>query len=177
MSANNYQREDTTSCGPEDPNFTAFIKVTSLIGGHDAVEEFLACGLWPLGQQFGFLVETKESPLSKVLVPMLQITATIGEWESEAQFVPRIEKAANELIGRYNLVEHKAYQGFSTCGSTIFSNWLEISASPGLSLLCGNANLLPRAWLRRWRKPLADADVARYLLVPWLRPHWGACSS
>jgi hypothetical protein len=71
MSANNYQREDTTSCGPEDPNFTAFIKVTSLIGGHDAVEEFLACGLWPLGQQFGFLVETKESPLSKVLVPML----------------------------------------------------------------------------------------------------------
>jgi hypothetical protein len=36
----------------------------------NAVEDFLACGLWPHGEQFGFQVETKESPLSKVLVSM-----------------------------------------------------------------------------------------------------------
>jgi hypothetical protein len=33
------------------------------------------------------------------------------ERESGAKFVARIEKAANELVGRYNLTEHKAYKG------------------------------------------------------------------
>jgi hypothetical protein len=68
-----------SSCGPEDANVAAFVEVTSLISGCDVVEEFLASDLWPLGQQFGFQLEIKESPLSKVLVPMLQITTAIGE--------------------------------------------------------------------------------------------------
>jgi hypothetical protein len=102
---------DVPSCGPEDTDFTTFIEATSLIGGRDAVEEFLASGLWPLGQQFGFEVETKESPLSKVIVPTPRITTTIGQWESEAKFVMQIQNAANELVGRYNIAEHNAYQG------------------------------------------------------------------
>jgi hypothetical protein len=79
MTKLDYLREVPSSCGPEDANFVAFIQATSLISGHDAVEEFHARGLWPLGQQFSFQVETKESPLSKVLVPMPQITTAIGE--------------------------------------------------------------------------------------------------
>jgi hypothetical protein len=47
---------DVSSCSPEDAD--------------NAMEEFLASGLWPPGQQFGFDVETKESPLSKVIVLM-----------------------------------------------------------------------------------------------------------
>jgi hypothetical protein len=39
----------SSSCGPEDADFAAFIEATSLIGGHNAVEEFLASSLWPLG--------------------------------------------------------------------------------------------------------------------------------
>jgi hypothetical protein len=56
-----------------------FVQATSLIGGRDVVVEFLACSLWPLGQQFSFQVGMKESPLSKVLVLMPQIAAAIGE--------------------------------------------------------------------------------------------------
>jgi hypothetical protein len=41
---------------------------------NDVVEEFLASGLWPFGQQFGFQVERKEFPLSKVVVLMPLIT-------------------------------------------------------------------------------------------------------
>jgi hypothetical protein len=41
-------------CGLEDANFGAFVEATSIIGGHDAVEEFLTCGLWPLSENFGF---------------------------------------------------------------------------------------------------------------------------
>jgi hypothetical protein len=62
-------------------------------------------------EQFGFRVERKESPLSKMMVSMPQITTTIREWESEAMFVARIENAANLLVGKYNIAEHKTYQG------------------------------------------------------------------
>jgi hypothetical protein len=75
----NYLMEVPSSCGPEDANNMAFLEVTSLIGGHNVVEEFLASDLWPLGQQFGFEVERNESPLSKVQVPMPQVIATIRE--------------------------------------------------------------------------------------------------
>jgi hypothetical protein len=107
----NYLTEVPSSCGLENTNVAAFIEATSLIGGRVVMEEFLAFDLWPLGQQFGFQVERKESPLSKVLVSMPQITAAIEEWESEAKFVVRIEDAANELVARYNIMEHNAYQG------------------------------------------------------------------
>jgi hypothetical protein len=110
MTKMNYLTEVPSSCGPKDANVATFVEVTSLIGGHDVVEGFLASGLWPLGQQCGFQVERKESPLSKVLVPMPQITTAIAGLESEAKFVVRIEDAAKELVGRYNITEHNAYQ-------------------------------------------------------------------
>jgi hypothetical protein len=106
-----YEMDVFSSCGPEDADFAAFVQATSLIGGRDVVEEFLASGLWPLGRCFGFAVEMKESPLSRMTVPMPQVTTAIRERESGARFVACIEKAANELVGRYNLAEHKAYQG------------------------------------------------------------------
>jgi hypothetical protein len=70
MTKMNYLMEVPPSCGPEDANVAAFVEVTSLIGGRDVVEDFLASGFWPHGQQFGFQVEKNESPLSKVLVPI-----------------------------------------------------------------------------------------------------------
>jgi hypothetical protein len=94
-----------TPCGPEDANFAAFIEVTSIIGGHDATEEFLACGLWPLSEMFGFKVETRESPLLKIVVPMPQVDAAIGTEESGAKFEVRIVHAANLLVDNYNVVE------------------------------------------------------------------------
>jgi hypothetical protein len=106
----NYLMEVPSSCGLEDTNFVALVEVTSLFEGRNVVEEFLACGLWSLGEQFGFSVETKESPLPKVMVMMPQLITTIGEQESKAKFVVHIENAMNLLVGNYNIAEHKAYQ-------------------------------------------------------------------
>jgi uncharacterized alpha/beta hydrolase family protein len=75
------------------------------------VEEFPSSILWPLSQQFGFEVETMESLLSKVIVPMPRITTAIWQRESESTFVAWIEKVVNELDGRYNITKHNAYQG------------------------------------------------------------------
>jgi hypothetical protein len=56
-------------------------------------------------------VETKESPLSKVVVPMPQVTTIIGAHESNAEFEARIMYAVNLLVGNYNVVEYNAYHG------------------------------------------------------------------
>jgi hypothetical protein len=45
------------------------------------------------------------------MVLMPQITTAIGEWESEAKFVACVENAKNPLVGKYNIAEHKTYQG------------------------------------------------------------------
>jgi hypothetical protein len=78
MTLLNYLTEAPSDCRLEDANVVAFAEATSIIGGHDAMEEFLACGLWPLSEEFGFKVETNESPLSKVVVLMLHVSAIIG---------------------------------------------------------------------------------------------------
>jgi hypothetical protein len=51
-----HETDVSSSCGPEDGDFKAFVAATSLIGDRDAAEEFLASGLWPLGRQFSFSV-------------------------------------------------------------------------------------------------------------------------
>jgi hypothetical protein len=50
----------------------------------------------------------RESPLSKVTVPMPQVTAVIGEKETSAAFETRAVAAANTLVGNYNATEHKS---------------------------------------------------------------------
>jgi hypothetical protein len=70
MTPLNYLMEAPSDCSLEEANFTTFVEATSIIGGHDTLEEFLACGLSPLSKKFGFEVEAKESPLSKVVVLM-----------------------------------------------------------------------------------------------------------
>jgi hypothetical protein len=75
------------------------------------VEEYLACGLWPLSEMFGVKVEMKESPLSKVVVLMPQVNTVIGTKESGAEFEARIRNATNLLVGKYNVAEYNAYQG------------------------------------------------------------------
>jgi hypothetical protein len=90
-----HEMDVSSSCDLESVDFIAFMEATTLIGGRDVVEEFLARGLQPLGHRFGFLVETKESPLSKITMLMPQIDAAIREQEFGVKFTTRVEKAAN----------------------------------------------------------------------------------
>jgi hypothetical protein len=56
----------------------------------------------------GFEVEMNESPLSKVVVTMLKVTAIIEKQEAGAAFEAQIIAAANQLIGNYYTAEHNA---------------------------------------------------------------------
>jgi hypothetical protein len=103
--------EAPSFCGPKNADFAAFIEATSIIGGHNAVEEFLSCDFWPLSEKFGFRVKTKESPWSKVVMSMSQVTTVIGAYESKAGFEACIVYASNLLVGNYNVAKHNTYQG------------------------------------------------------------------
>jgi hypothetical protein len=78
MTQLNYLLDVPFECDLEDRNVAAFIEAASIIGGRNVVEDFFACGMWPLSKKFGFKVETKETPLLKVVVPMPKVTPTIS---------------------------------------------------------------------------------------------------
>jgi hypothetical protein len=101
----------------------AFVEVTSIIGGHDAVEEFLSCGLWPLSEKFHFKVEAKESPLSKVFVLMPHVTPVIGAQEPGAAFEARILNAVNLLVGTIILWNTMSIESFGMDDSIAFLSW------------------------------------------------------
>jgi hypothetical protein len=98
-------------CSSEDANVVAFAEAASIIGRRNAVEEFLACDIWPLSENCKFEVERKETPLSKVMVPMLKVTPTIGKQKLEEAFEGRIVCVANLLVGNYYITAHNACTG------------------------------------------------------------------
>jgi hypothetical protein len=45
--------EPPFECNDDDARDTAFVKATCIICGRDVVEEYMACGLFPLSVSFG----------------------------------------------------------------------------------------------------------------------------
>jgi hypothetical protein len=64
MSALDYTIEPEVEPSDDDPNDVAFIQVTTTIRGRDALEEFVACKMFPLASIFGF----KDMTISMTLV-------------------------------------------------------------------------------------------------------------
>jgi hypothetical protein len=76
MSALDYLVEAPNSCATNDVDTMAFEEATKIIRGRDAVEEFLAYGIWPLSDGWALEVEKMESLLLKVTVCMLAMGET-----------------------------------------------------------------------------------------------------
>jgi hypothetical protein len=53
MCALDFNTEPSFECGNGDASYAAFVSATRSIGGWDAVEEYMACGLFPLSASFG----------------------------------------------------------------------------------------------------------------------------
>jgi hypothetical protein len=98
-------------CGPEDANVAAFVKAALIISGCDAMLELPACGICPLSESCVFEVKRKEISLSKVMVPMLKLTPTIGKHELETALKAWIAATANMLIVNYCVTEHNSCTG------------------------------------------------------------------
>jgi hypothetical protein len=54
MSLLDYTVKPEVECPNDDANNAAFVQATTTIGGQDAIEEFVACKMYPLASSFGF---------------------------------------------------------------------------------------------------------------------------
>jgi hypothetical protein len=71
MSALHYTMEPEVYCPDNDATDVAFVQAAAMIGGHDAVEGFLACKMYPLASSFGFRDVTIDTiAVSKVWTPL-----------------------------------------------------------------------------------------------------------
>jgi hypothetical protein len=109
MSELYYTVEPEVECPNNNPNNAAFVRATTTIGGRDAVEEYVACKIYPLAASFGFeSVPLGMTPVSKVETPLpLFIVGTIAV-EHVDQFLVKVETKAGRVLGRFRPREYDA---------------------------------------------------------------------
>jgi hypothetical protein len=67
MTPLDFSTEPPFECTYDDSRDVPFVHTTCLIGAQDAVEEYLACRMFPLSDCFGFTkIADGETPVSKV---------------------------------------------------------------------------------------------------------------
>jgi hypothetical protein len=95
-------------CPDDKASDVAFIKATHTIGSWDAVEEYMACGLFPLSTSFDLCENADgETPVSKLAAPMPKFPITRLPEETNDGFWARVELAVVNVVGRYAYKEHK----------------------------------------------------------------------
>jgi hypothetical protein len=84
----------------EDLSDDAFIWASRNIGGRDALEEFVSCGIWPLAGDVSFKhVKVGLTPVSKLKVPLpIFPLSHEDEEEDDARFLARVEQEARNKV-------------------------------------------------------------------------------
>jgi hypothetical protein len=96
-------------CLDNDPNDGAFVRVTITIGGHDAVEEYTTCKIFPLAASFGCeSVPLGMTPILTVETPLpLFAVGTIAA-EHANHFLVEVEAETEKVLGSFGLREYDA---------------------------------------------------------------------
>jgi hypothetical protein len=107
MSMLDYTMEPEADCPDNDVNDVAFVRVMNMIGGRDAVEEFLACGMYPLLVGFSFRnVTTGMTAVSKVKMPLPIFPVEAVSTEDANCFLATVKTDAEKILGSYGPREH-----------------------------------------------------------------------
>jgi hypothetical protein len=89
MSTIKFCTKPSYDCSGEDLSDGAFVWASKCIGGRDAVEEFMSCGVWPLATAVNFeQVRVSLTPISKLKVPLLRFPLS---HEDDVKFLARVE--------------------------------------------------------------------------------------
>jgi hypothetical protein len=101
--------EPPFECPDNDASDMAFIKATLSIGSQDVVEEYMACGLFPLSASFSLdEVVNSEMPVLKLTLPLPEFPVARLLGEKADGFWVRVELVAVNVVGRYTRGEHDA---------------------------------------------------------------------
>jgi hypothetical protein len=91
----------------DDSGDVAFIKATKFIRGRDTVEEYLACGMYPLSVSVSFDgVANGVTPVSRLKLPLPKFEVVRKDDKDDIQFLDRVELDAEGVVGSYTRQEH-----------------------------------------------------------------------
>jgi hypothetical protein len=109
MTRLDFVTEPSFQCPDDEASDVAFIKATRMIGGWDAVEEYMACGLFPFSVSFNLgEIAEGETPVSNLVVPLLESPVIRRPEETNDGFQVRVELATVIFAVQYACGEHKA---------------------------------------------------------------------
>jgi hypothetical protein len=107
MSMLDYTVEPEVECLDDDLNDVAFIRAITTIGGRDAVEEFVACKMFPLASGFGFKDMTiGMTPVLKIQTPLSLFPVESVSAEDAARVLAEVETEAKRFLGSFSLRDH-----------------------------------------------------------------------
>jgi hypothetical protein len=105
MSALNFRMKPSV----QDLSDDSFIWACKNIGGRDAVEEFISCGVWPLSAGVSFEhVKVGLTPASQLKVPLPHFSLLHEDGEDDPQLLVRVKQEARNIVGSYTHAEHEA---------------------------------------------------------------------
>jgi hypothetical protein len=109
MCSLDFRTEPPFDCADDDLRDAVFVRATKFIRSRDAVEEFLACGTYPLATGTGFdKVATFVTPVSKLKGCLPKFEAICKDDEDDIQFLARVELEAEDIVGSCTRPEHDA---------------------------------------------------------------------
>jgi hypothetical protein len=104
-----YTVEPEVECPDNDPSDAAVVQATTTIGGHDDVEEYVACNVYPLAASFSF----KSAPLGMTLVPKVETplplfaVGTIAA-EHADHFLAKVGTKTERVLGSFGPRKYNA---------------------------------------------------------------------
>jgi hypothetical protein len=99
MSMLDYTVESEVECLDSNANNTGFVRATATIRGRDAVEEFLACKMYPLAAGYGFKGVTIGTML--VLDPSAAISCRSSFYGGCCSCVGRVRDGGRKNFGQF----------------------------------------------------------------------------
>jgi hypothetical protein len=104
-----FRMEPPFKCADDDSRDVAFVKAAKFIGGRDAIEEYLACGMYPLSADVGFeRVVDGVNPVSRLKLPLPKFEAVRKDDGDNVHFLVRVDLDAEGVVGSYTRPEHDA---------------------------------------------------------------------
>jgi hypothetical protein len=98
-----FSTEPTFYCLDNNLSDDTFVWASKSIRGWDVVEDFVACGVWPLASSVSFdQVSVSVTLMSKLKVPLPMFVAALKDGEDDTKFLARVELEAKVIVGLQN---------------------------------------------------------------------------
>jgi hypothetical protein len=85
--------------------------VSTILGGRDVIEEFVATGVWPISHGWApTKIVTFNVNWATQQVPFPRFGLWLKEGQNVEEFIEEVEKKVDTMIGESTLNEYKAYK-------------------------------------------------------------------